>query len=191
MDLFPTHFDSNLELIVACDTSSYGIGVCILHKMPDGTNKPIIHASRTLLPTETNYSQIEKEALGIIFAITKFHRYLHCQHFVFQTDHKPLLTIFGSKKGLPTHTANRLQRWGAILLNYNFKFATWDVLLHKEEQAAKAAANNIMTKNFRLELEYKGTCRLHVTKSREDQPLQIPRRDSLRGRHIPAVPDKG
>ena len=25
------------------------------------------------------------------------------------------------KKGLPTHTANRLQRWGTILLNYDFK----------------------------------------------------------------------
>ena len=121
LDLFLTHFDSNLELIVACDTSSYGVGACILHKMPDGTNKPIAYASRTLLPTERNYLQIEKEALGIIFAVTKFHRYLHGRHFVLQTDHKPLLTIFGSKKGLLTHTANRLQRWGAILLNYDFK----------------------------------------------------------------------
>ena len=120
-DLFLTHFDSNLELIVACDASSYGVGACILHKMPDGANKPIAYASRTLLPAERNYSQIEKEALGIIFAVTKFHRYLHGRHFLLQTDHKPLLTIFGSKKGLPTHTANRLQRWGAILLNYDFK----------------------------------------------------------------------
>ena len=38
-----------------------------------------------------------------------------------QTDPKPLLTIFGSKKGQPVYTANRLLRWGTILLNYNFK----------------------------------------------------------------------
>ena len=38
-----------------------------------------------------------------------------------QTDHRPLLSIYGSKKGIPTHTANRLQRWGTILLNYNYK----------------------------------------------------------------------
>ena len=120
-DLFLIHFDPKLDLIVACDASSYGIGACILHKMPDGTNKPIAYASRTLLPSEKNYSQIEKEALGIIFAVTKFHRYLHGRHFLLQTDHKPLLTIFGSKKGLSTHTANRLQRWGTILLNYDFK----------------------------------------------------------------------
>ena len=74
-DMFLSHFDSNLELIVACDASSYGVGACILHKMPDGTNKPIAYASRTLLPAERNYSQIEKEALVIIFAVTKFHRY--------------------------------------------------------------------------------------------------------------------
>ena len=119
-ELFLTHFNPQLPVIVASDASSYGIGACILHKMPDGTKKPIAHASRTLLPAEKNYSQIEKESLGIIFAVTRFHRYLHGRRFRLQTDNKPLLTIFGSKKGLPTHTANRLQRWGTILLNYDF-----------------------------------------------------------------------
>ena len=37
-----------------------------------------------------------------------------------QTDHRPLLTIFGFKKMIPAHTANRLHRWGTILLNYTF-----------------------------------------------------------------------
>ena len=37
------------------------------------------------------------------------------------TTIEPLLAIFGSKKCLLTHTANRLRRWGTILLNYNFK----------------------------------------------------------------------
>ena len=42
-------------------------------------------------------------------------------------------------------------------------FATWDVLLPTEEQAAKLAANNITTKYFRLQPEYRGTRRLQVT----------------------------
>ena len=53
--------------------------------------------------------------------MTKFHWYLYGRLFTLQTDNKPLITIFGSKKGLPIYTANRLLRWGTILLNYNFK----------------------------------------------------------------------
>ena len=83
--------------------------------------KPVAHASRSLLPSEKHYSQIEKEALAIIFAVKTFHHYLHGRFFKLPTDHKPLLTIFGSKKGLPVYTANRLLRWGTIILNYNFK----------------------------------------------------------------------
>ena len=51
----------------------------------------------------------------------KFHRYLHRRRFILQTDHKPLITTFGSKKGLLVYTANWPLRWGMILLNYNFK----------------------------------------------------------------------
>ena len=120
-DLFLTHNDPKLENIVASDASSYGVGACILHKMPDGTKKPIAYASRTLLPAEKLNSQIEKKAWGIIFAVTKFHRYLHGRFFTQQTYHEPLITIFGSKKGLPIYTANRLQRWETILLNYKLK----------------------------------------------------------------------
>ena len=120
-DLFLTHYDPKLEIIGTSDASSYEVASCILHKMPDGTKKPIAHASRTLLPAEKHYSQIEKEALGIIFAVKNFHRYLHGRFFTLQTDHKPLITIFGSKKGLPIYTVNSLLRWGTILLNYNFK----------------------------------------------------------------------
>ena len=59
--------------------------------------------------------------MGIIFAVTKFYRYLHDRFFTLQTDHKPQITIFGSKKGLPIHTANRLLRCGTSLPNYSFK----------------------------------------------------------------------
>lgn len=135
-DLLLTHFDPQLEIKVAADASNYGIGAVILHRFPDRTEKAIAHASRSLTPAEQNYSQIEKEALALIFAVKKFHRMLHGRQFILCTDHKPLLAIFGSKKGIAVYTSSRLQRWSLTLLAYNFviehktsdKFGHADVL---------------------------------------------------------------
>uniref|UniRef100_A0A914UZW7 RNA-directed DNA polymerase n=1 Tax=Plectus sambesii TaxID=2011161 RepID=A0A914UZW7_9BILA len=55
-----------------------------------------------------------------MFGIKKFHQYLWGRHFLLQTDHQPLVKIFGSKKGLPTTAANRLQNYAITLMAYSF-----------------------------------------------------------------------
>ena len=67
--------------------------------------------------------------------------------------------------GLSKDTFEELLRKAGIPCQYFSRksFATWDVLLPTEQQAAKAATNDIVTKYFRLQPEYKGTRRLRVT----------------------------
>ena len=87
------HFDPKLPLLLACDASAYGIGAVLAHKMPDGSEKPIGYASRTLNSVERNYSQLQKEGLSCIFGIKRFYSYLFGHPFTSITDHKPLLGL--------------------------------------------------------------------------------------------------
>lgn len=119
-DLLLTHFDPKADIKVAADASMDGIGAVILHRYPDGSEKAIEHVSRALTPAEKNYGQIEKEALSLVFACKKFHKMIWSRKFILQTDHKPLLAIFGSKKGIPVHASSRLQRWSCSLMPYDF-----------------------------------------------------------------------
>ena len=114
------HFDPKLEIRLACDASDYGIGAVMSHRMPDGSEKPVGFFSRSLTLTERKYSQIEKEALSCVVGVTRFHSYLWGHHFVLQTDHKPLLTLFNEDKPIPQQAANRIQRWAWKLASYEY-----------------------------------------------------------------------
>ena len=119
-DLVLTHFHPDLPLHVASDASPYGLGAVLSHSMPDGTERPIAFASRTLTSAEQNYSQIDKEALGIVWSLKKFHTYLYGRRFTLITDHQPLTAIFSPVKNLPSMTAARLQRYALLLAGYQY-----------------------------------------------------------------------
>lgn len=115
------HFDPNKPVILttdACDTAVAGI---LSHEFPNGDLRPIAFVSRSLTKAERNYSTIQKEALAIVFSVTKLYQYLTGLPFILQTDHKPLISIFGEHKGIPLMAAARMQRWAFILSGFNFK----------------------------------------------------------------------
>ncbi|EFO87345.1 hypothetical protein CRE_31410 [Caenorhabditis remanei] len=115
-----SHFKEDWKIMVAADASQYGIGGVLMHETPDGQEVPIAHFARSLTDTEKRYSQIEKEALALVYTVKKSHKFVFGRKFSLQTDHKPLLAIFGDSRDLPVHSQNRLVRWATTLLAYNF-----------------------------------------------------------------------
>ena len=114
------HFDPNQEIGISCDASEVGIRAVLFHRYNDGSERPIVNASKTLTDTQRRYSQIQKEALSIVFTLHKFHQFLYGRKFILVTDHKPLTSLFGPSKSTPILAANRLARWALMLNQYDY-----------------------------------------------------------------------
>ena len=94
---FLVHFDPDKELVLACDSLEDGLGAVLFHRFEDGYDRPIAYASRTLAPAECKYSQLDKEALAIVFGVDKFHQYLNGKRFTILSEHKPLQYLFNEE----------------------------------------------------------------------------------------------
>lgn len=113
------HYDPTKELILECDTSPEGVGAALSNNI-NGVNKPIGFRSRTLTSAEKNYSQLEKEALALIFGVTKLSDYLLSRTFTVKIDHEPLVRLLRKSRATPATAAARIQRWALTVGAYKY-----------------------------------------------------------------------
>ena len=57
-----------------------------MHEFSDGSRRPVCYVSRSLAKAESHYSQIERQALAIVFAVKRLHSYLYGHVFKLRTD---------------------------------------------------------------------------------------------------------
>ncbi|UYV78632.1 K02A2.6-like, partial [Cordylochernes scorpioides] len=113
------HFNEDLPILVNCDASEYGVGA-IFSQIDHGIERPVVFASRTSNKTERRYAVIDREALAVIFAVSKFSQYLLGRKFKIVTDHKPLAGLFNPNKPIPQVLSPRMMRWCLTLSAYTY-----------------------------------------------------------------------
>ena len=126
-------YDREKDTVVSADSSAYGLGALLLQYQENGSLHPVAYASRVLSDAEKRYAQIEKEALATTWACERFHDYLAGKLFHIETDHKPLVSLLGTKdlSELPA----RIQRFRIRLMRYLY---TIDYVPGKNLHAADA-----------------------------------------------------
>ena len=127
-DITLQFFDSDLPLYIEADTSQKGIRAVMLQ--PDKSHKntskseipnnlrPVAYASKTLTSCESNYSNIERELLGVLFSVLHFKHFTNGCKVHIITDHKPLVSLF--RKSL-TSASPRLSRMLLCILDYQLE----------------------------------------------------------------------
>ena len=83
---------------------------------------PVQFASRMLNDSEKNYSNIEREAMSVIFGCDRFRKFLLGTKFIIHNDHKPLNKLFAHNSGNPSTCSPRIQRWRLKLSQFNYEF---------------------------------------------------------------------
>ena len=127
------YFNTSAETTLQTDASKKGLGACLIQN-----GKVVCYASRSLTKTEQNYQNFEREALGTIWGMEKFHYFLYGKEFTLEADQKPLVSIY--KKHM-VDISPRVQR----LIVRSFPYQPFTVIYKKGRDIPVADALSRVT----------------------------------------------
>ncbi len=90
----------------------------------------VVYASKSLTEAQRKFHPMEGECYALIWGVMHFRQYLHMNHFILRTDHKPLewLATISDAHG-------RRGRWVDMLQDFNFKIIHRPKLRHTNVDA--------------------------------------------------------
>lgn len=112
------HFDPSKPISLICDAGPYGVGA-VLNITIDNVERPCYFVSSSLSAAEKNYAQLHREALAIVFAVKKLHKFIYGHEVIVYTDCKSLESLLSKEKNLDCVINSRFVRWILFLQGYN------------------------------------------------------------------------
>ena len=167
------YFNTSAETTLQMDASKKGLGACLIQ-----SGKVVCYASRTLTKTEQNYQNLEREALGTIWGMKKFHYFLYGKEFTLETDQKPLVSIY--KKHM-VDISPRVQR----LIVRSFPYQPFNVVYKKGKDIPVVDALSRVTPmdpedNIKLPIITVNLITVHILLSAHPQDTFSRKLDQLR-----------
>ena len=104
------YFNLNWNTEIETDASPTGLGAVLCQNNPDNPKERhiIAFASRMLTDIEKRYSQVEKEALAVVYGPERFSTYVLGSHFTIVTDNRAVQLIFSNTRSKPPPRIERL-----------------------------------------------------------------------------------
>ena len=115
-DCTMAYYNPQQKTVVTVDASPVGLGGILSNVDEKGIFRYVSFAKRSLTPVEQRYSQVECEALAVVWACEKFHLYLIGTKFDIHSDNKALEIIYSPKSKPPA----RVECWAMRLQHYDF-----------------------------------------------------------------------
>lgn len=109
-------YDISKEHVLQTDASETAVAGTLLQREADGTLHPAFYVSKKLLPREIRYTVTEREALAVVWSLTKLYRYLYGRHFEILSDHEALVLLNSPKLS----SSPRVARWQLFLQSFDF-----------------------------------------------------------------------
>ena len=106
--------DFNEPFRLTVDASDRAVGGCLSQLDKEGRDRPVTFFSKKLLPAETRYDAVSREALAIIYGLKINRQYILGRSITLLSDNQPLVWLL--KSSVPSQ---RVARWQIILSEYD------------------------------------------------------------------------
>ncbi len=111
------------------DWSPRGVGA-ILSQKEGMFEKVVAYANKSLTEAQKKFHPMEGECYALVWGVMHFRQYLHKNHFILRTDHKPLEWL-----ATVSDAHGRRGRWVDMLQNFSFKIVHRPGLKHTNVDA--------------------------------------------------------